>query len=896
MRTDEIRRRFLTHFEERDHAVVPSASLISPDPTLLLVNAGMVPFKPYFLGEQPAPWPRATSVQKCLRTLDIDEVGKTRRHASFFQMNGNFSFGDYFKETAIPLAWELVTKPLADGGYGLDESRLWITVYTEDDEAADIWHRVVGVPQQQIQRLGMADNFWSMGVPGPCGPCSEINYDRGPEYGREGGPAVDGERYVEIWNLVFMQSIRGEGSGKGNFEILGDLPRRNIDTGMGLERMATLLQGVDNLYEIDQVRPLLERASEITGRRYGADHQDDVRLRIIADHVRSALMVIGDGVTPSNEGRGYVLRRLLRRSVRALRLLGLGEPGLPALLPVARDCMAGSYPEVAGDFERISTYAYAEEQAFLETLRSGTTILDTAVRETKAAGGTQLSGDRAFTLHDTYGFPIDLTLEMAAEQGLTVDEGGFRELMTQQRQRAKADNVAKKTAGADVSVFRDLLDRIGPTVFTGYDELQTEAEVRGLLRGGSPVGGAAAGDPAGDVLQLVTDRTPFYAESGGQSPDEGVLTAPDGTRLEVLDVQRAVKGLVVHTVRVAAGEVRVGQPLLAAVDPEWRLGARQAHSATHVVHAALREVLGPSALQTGSYNTPGRMRLDFGWPSAVAAEQLQLVEDVAARALRADLGVTATYMPLAEAREIGALALFGEKYDETVRVVEIGGAWSRELCGGTHVAHSSQIGQVLITSETSVGAGVRRVEALVGLEAMRRAARDRIVLAGLADALNVPADQVPDRVVALAARVRELERALAAERAQAVLAGAQGLADGAVDVNGLAVVAAAAPDGTGADDLRSLALDVRSRLGEARPAVVVLGAANDGRAALVAVTNGAARERGVKAGALIKGLAPLVGGGGGGRDDVAQGGGGKGAGVADAITAAPGLLAEQPAG
>jgi alanyl-tRNA synthetase len=886
VRTDEIQRRFLAHFEGRDHTVVPSASLISPDPTLLLVNAGMVPFKPYFLGEQSAPWKRATSVQKCLRTLDIDEVGKTRRHASFFQMAGNFSFGDYFKEGAIEYAYDLITKPVADGGFGLEESRVWVTVYLDDDEAADIWQRKIGLPAERIQRLGMAENFWSMGVPGPCGPCSELNYDRGPEYGRDGGPLVDGERFVEIWNLVFMQNIRGMGTGKGDFEIVGDLPQRNIDTGMGVERMATLLQGVENLYEIDQVRPILDRAAEITGKPYGADPQDDVRLRVTADHIRSGLMLISDGVTPSNEGRGYVLRRLLRRSVRALRLLGLGEAGLPMLLPVARDCMAGAYPEVVSDFERISTYAYAEERVFLDTLRSGTTLLDTAVRETKAAGGKQLSGDRAFALHDTYGFPIDLTLEMAAEQGLSVDEAGFRTLMDEQRKRAKADNVAKKTAGADVSVYREILDRAGPTVFTGYEELQTEGAVTGLLRDGKPVPSAAVGD----LVQVVVDRTPFYAESGGQSPDEGLITSADGAVLDILDVQRVVKGLVVHTARVADGEIRVGASVLGAVDPDWRIGARQAHSATHVVHAALREILGPSALQTGSYNTPGRMRLDFGWPNAVSAEQLQLIEDVSARALRQDLTVTATYMPIEHARELGALALFGEKYDDEVRVVEIGGEWSRELCGGTHVSHSSQIGSVMITSESSVGAGVRRVDALVGLEAMRRATRDRVVLAGLADVLNVPADQVPDRVAALALRVRELERALATERAQTVLAGAGAFADSAEDLDGTALVSVQAPDGTAADDLRSLALDIRSRLGDARPSVVVVGAAADGRAALVAATNGPARDAGIKAGALIKGLAPLVGGGGGGRADVAQGGGSNGAGLPAALAATRDLL------
>ena len=886
MRTDDIRQRFLDHFERAGHTVVPSASLIADDPTLLLVPAGMVPFKPYFLGEQQPPARRLASVQKCVRTIDIDEVGKTTRHGSFFQMNGNFSFGDYFKAGAAAYAWELVTRPVAEGGYGIDERDLWVTVYLDDDEAADVWAKEVGVAPDRIQRRGKEDNYWDMGVPGPCGPCSEIFADRGPAYGRDGGPVVDEDRYMEIWNLVFMQYERGPGIGK-DYPILGDLPQRNIDTGMGLERVAYLLQGVDNLYEIDQVRPILDKAAEITGARYGADRDSDVRLRVVADHVRSALMIIGDGVTPSNEGRGYVLRRLLRRSVRALRLLGLGEPGLPELLPVARDCMGGSYPDVVTGFARISASAYAEEEAFLQTLKAGTTILDTQVAETKRAGGTQLAGDKAFALHDTYGFPIDLTLEMAAEQGLTVDEEGFRALMAQQRERAKADSRAKKTGHADVRVWRDILRSAGPSDFTGYVELRTDGRVVGLVAGGAPVTEARPGDE----VQVVLDRTPFYAESGGQSPDEGEIVAADGTRLEVLDVQKAVKGLVVHTVKVAEGHVHVGQEVVGQVDPDWRVGARQAHSATHVIHAALREVLGPSALQTGSYNTPGRMRLDFGWTGAVGPDALADVEDVAARALRADLAVSASYMTLPEAREMGALALFGEKYDETVRVVEIGGPWSRELCGGTHVEHSSQIGAVMVTGESSVGSGVRRIEALVGLAAMQRSARDKALLAALADTLATPVDGLADRVTALAARVRQLERELAQQRSAGVLASAQALAEGAADVAGTRLVAAQAPDGVSGDDLRALALDVRTRLGESAPALVVLGAADDGRALLVAATNEAARAAGRKAGAVIRELAPLVGGGGGGRDDVAQGGGGKPGGLPEALGRAASLLA-----
>src|SRR3954463_19548 len=437
MRTAEIKRRFLAHFEANGHAVVPSAPLPAiEDPNLLFINAGMVQFVPYFLGQRTPPWQRATSVQKCIRTPDIDEVGKTSRHGTFFQMNGNFSFGDYFKAGAIPLAWELSTRPVEQGGFGLDPERIWATVYLDDEEAIEIWKQT-GLPAERIVRRGKKDNFWSMGIPGPAGPCSELYYDRGSAYGKDGGPEVDEDRFLEFWNLVFMQYEITNVTSKEDFTIVGDLPKQNIDTGMGLERIASILQGVDNLYEIDEVRPILSRAAELTGKTYGANsghaasesHPDDVRLRVVADHVRTALMLIGDGVTPSNEGRGYVLRRILRRAVRSMRLLGFGEPALPHLLPVARDCMAPSYPELATDFDRISTYAYAEEQAFLHTLRSGTAILDTAVLETKSAGGTQLSSGRAFQLHDTFGFPIELTLEMAAEQGISVDEAGFRRLM-----------------------------------------------------------------------------------------------------------------------------------------------------------------------------------------------------------------------------------------------------------------------------------------------------------------------------------------------------------------------------------------------------------------------------------------------------------------------------------
>ncbi|MDQ1669016.1 MAG: alanyl-tRNA synthetase, partial [Actinomycetota bacterium] len=565
METAEIKRRWLEYFGKRDHAVVPSASLLLDDPNLLFVNAGMVPFKPYFLGQETPPWKRATSVQKCVRTLDIEEVGRTTRHGTFFQMNGNFSFGDYFKEGAIELAWELVTRPQNQGGFGFPESKLLASVYEEDDEAFRLWRKISGLPEDRIVRLGKKENFWSMGVPGPCGPCSEILIDRGPEYGPEGDIEGAGDRYLEFWNLVFMQYERGEGTGKADFPILGELPNKSIDTGMGLERVAFLLQGVDNLYEIDEVFPVLDRAADLAGKRYGAGDSrnavDDIRLRVVADHVRSALMLINDGVTPSNEARGYVLRRLLRRTVRSMRLLGVDEPVLPELLPVSRDAMAPSYPEVATGFERIAAVAYAEEEAFRQTLRSGTTILDTAVRDTKAQGGTSLSGERAFQLHDTYGFPIDLTLEMAAEQGLSVDEAGFRSLMSEQRERAQADARTRKTGHADLSAYRDMLGG-GSTTFTGYDEVVTEARVLGLLVDGV----AAPAARQGDEVELVLDRTPFYAEGGGQLADQGRIRLGNGAEVQVRDVQSPLTGVIVHRGRVVSGEVARGDTAVGEVD------------------------------------------------------------------------------------------------------------------------------------------------------------------------------------------------------------------------------------------------------------------------------------------------------------------------------------------
>ena len=894
MRSAEIRRRFLAHFEANGHTVVPSAPLPFDDPNLLFVNAGMVQFVPYFIGQQAAPWKRATSIQKCIRTQDIEEVGKTTRHGTFFQMNGNFSFGDYFKEEAIRLAWELSTNSVADGGFGLDPERIWPTIYLDDDEAEAIWRDQIGVPTERIVRRGKADNTWDMGIPGPAGTCSELFYDRGSEYGPDGGPAVDEDRFMEYWNLVFMAYERGESlGGKGEYEILGELPNKNIDTGMGMERMATLLQGVDNLYEIDQTRPILDRAAELSGKTYGAhsghaateSHPDDVRLRVVADHVRSALMLMGDGVTPSNEGRGYVLRRLLRRAVRSIRILGYGDPALPELLPVARDCMAPSYPELAENYDRIAMIGYAEEETFRRTLASGTTIFDTAVSSVKSAGGSSLPGDQAFKLHDTYGFPIDLTLEMAAEQGLQVDTDAFRRLMTEQRERAKADAKANKSAHGNSPAFRELRDQ-GETVFTGYTELQTQTKVRGIVADGELVKAARAGQ----IVEVVLDETPFYAESGGQVADEGVIFA-GSAELRVLDVQKPVKGLTVHRVEIIDGELESGARADAQVDPEWRVGARQAHSGTHVMHAALREVLGPTALQSGSYNKPGYLRLDFAWGTGLSDTSKQDIEDVANRALRADLPVSVEYMPLGRAREIGALALFGETYDAEVRVVEIGGAWSRELCGGTHVEHSSQVGALTVVGESSVGAGVRRVEAFVGLDALRYLATERALLNAVSETLRVPAAEAPERVAALVERLKTVEKELEKGRIAAVLAGAGQLASQVQEVGGVQLVAVPAPNGVPGGDLRTLALDIRGRLDQGRPAVVVLMSDVEGKAHFVAAVNKPGQEAGVSAGDLVKEFAPVLGARGGGKPDLAQGAGGDPAKVADALATVTRTLA-----
>ena len=866
MLTAEIRRRWLDYFASKDHEIVPSASLISEDPTLMFTVAGMVPFIPYMTGLVPAPYKRATSVQKCVRTLDIEEVGKTTRHGTFFQMNGNFSFGDYFKREAISYAWEFLTSPQSKGGLGFDPEKLWVTVYKDDDESIALWREEANIPLNRIQKRGMKDNYWSTGQPGPAGPCSEIYFDRGPEYGVDGGPEADENRFIEIWNLVFMQYQRGQGDGKDGFEILGELPSKNIDTGMGLERVAFIMQGVDNLYEIDEVKPVLDLAAKLSGKTYGADESDDIRLRVVADHVRSALMLIGDGVVPANDARGYVVRRLLRRVVRAMRLLGVEKPVFAELFTRSKDSMKASYPELETDFTRILRTAVAEEEAFLRTLNAGLLVLDEEIAKAKNAGKSTLSGESSFLLHDTYGFPVDLTFEIAEEQGLSLDRDEFNVLMNVQRQRAKDDAKMKRSGNADLSVYGEFR-ALGSTKFTGYEELVTSAKVVGLIRDGSVVSSIKHGD----VAEVILDETSFYAESGGQDSDSGFIVA-DGLVLEVLDVQKPVKGLVSHSVTVRSGEVGVGSKVSAEVSADWRLGAAQAHSATHVMHAALRQVLGPSALQSGSYNKPGYMRLDFSWNESLSQVVKSEVEEVANLAIRSDLAVMAEFMSVEQAKASGAIALFGESYDELVRVIQIGGPWSRELCGGTHVSRSSQVGMVSILGEASVGSGSRRIEALVGFEAFKALSAEALIVQKIQESLKVPKEELAAKVSQTLEQLKAAEKKLLSITMETLRAKVPEILKAVRATGKFEFLHYEIKENVSADQVRELATSLTQAL-EARAGVVAVTATVEDKVVLIVATTTKAREASASSGSLVKLASAVLGGGGGGKDNIAQGGG-----------------------
>lgn len=912
MRTAEIRQRWLDYFQKQDHHLADSIPLISPDKSILFTIAGMVPFIPYIVGTEQAPWPRVASVQKCIRTNDIEEVGKTTRHGTFFQMCGNFSFGDYFKEGASTMAWDLLTGSLKEGKYGLDGDKLWVTIWEEDQEAKDIWLNQIGIDPKHLQFLPREEIFWDTGQPGPAGPCAEIHFDRGPKYGPEGGPEVDtgGDRYLELWNLVFDQYLRGEGSGK-NYPLLGELDKKCIDTGLGLERLAFLLQGKDNMYETDQMFPVIKKAEELSGKRY---HQgvtskdpDDIRMRVVCDHVRSALMLINDGVRPGNDGRGYVLRRLIRRVVRSMRLLGVDQAVLPELLPVSYQQMSQSYSDLKKNWEVISQVAYGEEEAFRRTLDAGTAIFDQAVKRAQQAGKTEaasleyssepkstagqsnsdsgdlrgaadlnqaagaqimISGEDAFTLHDTYGFPIDLTLEMAAEKGVAIDREGFTRLMEQQKQRAREDARAKKTGHVDARVYHELSNQVGGDVpFLGYTSNTANAKIVGLLQNGDSVPVLSAGSEG----EIVLDQTPFYAEMGGQLADHGQIQSFDGASFEVNDVQLPIQGLRVHRGKVISGDLAVGDSVVAAIDTARRQAIARAHTATHLLHGALRENLGQQATQAGSENNEDRLRFDFRHGQAVSPNQMEEIAGRLNEQLRANWPVTTTVMSLEEAQASGATALFGEKYGQEVRVVDIGEGWDRELCGGTHVDQTGSLGEVVLLGESSIGSGVRRIEALVAGKAYHFNSQEHALVSYLSNLVGVPADQLPQRVDQVLSRLKAAQKRLAKLEQSALLAKGVEVAASAQEINGVTLARFNAGETT-ADLVRQFAQDVRQRLGE-RPAVVAVAGVSNSRPLIVVATTAAGRDRGLHAGNLVRLAAGVMGGGGGGKPDLAQGGG-----------------------
>ncbi len=862
MDSNAIRRTFLDFFAARGHTVVPSASLIPVDPTLLLTVAGMVPFKSYLLGEETPPYPRAVSVQKCIRTADIDIIGTTARHMTFFEMLGNFSFGDYFKEKAIPWAYALVTE-----GFGLDPDRLWFTVHESDDEAAAIWIDEVGVAPERLQRRDR-DNFWQMGVAGPAGPSSEIFYDRGAEYGPDGGPVVDEERFVEIWNLVFMQYVQDE-----PYHVVGDLPAKSIDTGAGLERVAMILQGVDSAFETDVLREIIAVAEGTTGARFGARERSDMSLRIMADHARAVTFLIGDGVVPSNEGRGYVLRRLLRRAVRHAFLLGAEDPVIPRLVDATVTTMGEAYPEIARRQAFIREMAEREEHRFRRTLESGHQLLEQALGT--LAEGEALSGATAFKLHDTYGFPVELTEEIAAERGHALDRTEFETMMAEQRERARA--AFRGGAAGDLAEgYRSLLRGLEPTEFLGYEREETEGRILAILREGERVERA----DEGQEIEVFLDRTPFYAESGGQLGDMGTVETPTGA-LRIDDTRFALPGIHGHRGRVVRGVVQVGQETRARIDRVRRERIRKNHTGTHLLHWALRSVLGEHVHQAGSLVAPDRLRFDFSHYAAVPGDALEEIERLTNERIIENARVTTLVTTKEEAEQMGALAFFGDKYGERVRVVRAG-EYSTELCGGTHVPSTGQVGPLVLVGEGSVGANLRRVEALTGTRAYAYLSELRQRLRRTAGALNTQESQLVEVATSLAERLRAQEERLAAFEDRDRARTAERLLDEAEERDGHRLVVAAV-DGLGADALRALLFQVRDRV---ESGIVVLGSARDGKGGLVGWVSDDLVATGISAGELLAEGARILGGGGSRDPRLAQAGGPHGERIRDAVAVA----------
>ena len=862
MESNEIRRIFIDFFAERGHTVVPSASLIPNDPTLLITGAGMVQFKPYMLGEETPPYPRAVTIQKVGRTSDIDIIGTTQRHLSFFEMLGNFSFGDYFKEEAIPWAYELITE-----GLGIDPGRLWYTVHISDDEAATIWIDRVGVPADRVQRLDR-DNIWQMGIPGPAGYSSEIFFDKGPEHGEDGGPAVDDERHMELWNLVFMANIQDE-----PYHFIGDLPAKNIDTGASLERFATVVQGVPTVFDTDLIRPVLATAEAETGVGYGAAENTDVSLRIMADHGRMITFLIGDKVVPSNEGRGYVLRRLIRRTVRHAFLLGVDDVIMPPLVSSTVDVMGQAYPELATQEDAIIRMVTREEEQFRRTLRAGHQLLDDALVELEP--GATLSGETAFKLHDTFGFPRELTEEIVAERGYTVDVSDFDRLMDEQQERARAAYRGGDQAAIS-DAYRALLDGVEPTEFIGYDQESGSGRVLSIVSEGEQVESAEEGRP----VELFLDRTPFYAESGGQIGDSGRMVSPTGT-IEVSDTQFALPGLHGHLGVVATGTVSVGQDLAVTIDRERRERIRKNHTGTHLLHYALRDIVGDHVHQAGSLVADERLRFDFSHYTALAPEELRDVESLSNRRVIDNDQVTTIETSKEEAEAMGALAFFGDKYGEEVRVV-VTGDYSTEFCGGTHVPSTGQIGPLIVISEGSVAANTRRIEAVTGTAAYEYLAKLRRDLEDAAGALGTQPARLVEAAQAMALNSKMLAERIEQFEQEARGSAATDLLDQVEELDGRSILVAKQDELSG-DALRALAFQVRDRLPSG---IGVLGSVVDGKGAIIAFVSDDLVEEGVSAGEVIQEAARTLGGGGSRDPSLAQAGGPQGDRIDEALVAA----------
>ena len=880
---NELREKYLTFFEGKGHLRLDSFPLVPKnDPSLLLINSGMAPMKKWFLGQEEPPRHRVTTCQKCIRTPDIERVGITARHGTFFEMLGNFSFQDYFKEEVIPWAWEFLT---GDEWMAIPKDKLYISVYLDDDEAYDIWTQKVGIAPDHMVRMGKEDNFWEHGS-GPCGPCSEIYFDRGIEYGcgkPTCGPGCDCDRYMEIWNLVFSQF---DSDGKGHYDRL---PKPNIDTGMGLERLACVMQGVGNLFEVDTVQSVLHHVENIAGKTYKQNDKTDISIRVITDHIRSCTFMVSDGILPSNEGRGYVLRRLLRRAARHGRMLGIQRPFLVDLVETVIQSSESAYPELREHDAYIKKVIGTEEANFARTIDAGMNILTNLIDSLEKAHQNLLSGLDAFKLNDTFGFPLDLTREIAAEQGLQVDEEGFHAEMAKQKERARAERLKKNISGWSADLFGELT--AAPTVFTGYESLTEEGTVVALSDEETLTDAISTDDQAKEGVLVVLDKTPFYAEMGGQAADHGVLTG-ESCSLRVLDVKKTPKGYFVHTCVLESGYVRVGDVLTAQVDSEYRMAIARNHTATHLMQAALREVLGDHVHQAGSYQDAQVTHFDFTHFSAVTPEELAQVEKIVNDKIFEAMDVQVRTMPIAEAKKLGAMALFGEKYGEIVRVVDVEG-WSTEFCGGTHVKNTAQIGGFKIISESSVAAGIRRIEAVTGKNLLARANGIEMTLrqtAGTLKANNV-ADVVA-RAEAVMAENKAMSRELENLKVQIASAKVQQLFDSAEEINGVKIVSAFF-SGTSGDTLRGMCDAIRERA--VNPVTAVLVGSADGKITMAVTVNKLAQEKGLKAGALVKELSAIAGGKGGGKPDFAMAGLKDPNKIDEALNAVGGVVAQQMA-